>query len=452
MAQRKTKRKSSPSAPTRSNQPAPVKSTPPAAQAASRRRPVLALSALLAALLIALIVLAYTRRETIREIWLESQPMESLRRLADKEDADALVYFVYARRQADAGAAAEAIRPITRALQSLSPSADPGLAYRILALSGYISIVSGNTSRSEEWLQQTESFHQPDDIHYLLGKGILALRRQHAVEATDALTKAAQLAPSRAEAWSRLGEALVLGAEPERAVEAYRRAVALAPKDPQSHAALGHAWSASRQYAEADKEYRIAADLAPQDPNFTSLPAIGHAYSARTEEEYHQAVSQLSALLAARPEDTQLRSLLAGLHMRFAQYPAARREMEACLSRDPGNVVRWHTLALVCERSGDQRAADAVFAHYQKLIDTQHSLSELQIAATLHPQDEGAFLHFVEALRQAGQDQQARAALSQAAALHPDDPQIAHALQDLERTPPRAAPPPVLYFEGVKQP
>jgi Flp pilus assembly protein TadD len=397
-------------------------------------------------------VLAYTRRDTIRERWLESQPMESLRQRADKDDADTLLYFVYARRLADAGATTEAARPITRALKSLSPSTDPGLAYRTLALSGYISIVSGNNHGAEEWLQQSKSIHpQDDDIYYLLGQGILALRQQHAVEATDALTKATRLAPSRAEAWSRLGEALVLGVEPERAVEAYRRAVTLAPRNPQYHAALAVALGTAKQYTEADKEYRTAADLAPQDPTFTKLLAVGHANSARTEDEYHQAVSQLSTLLAARPDDTQLRAILAGLHMRFAQYPAARRELEACLSRDSGNVIRWHTLALACERSGDQRAAAAVNTYYQKLIDTRHKLSELQITTMLHPNDEGMFLHLVESLRQAGMYQQAHAALSQAAALHPDDPQIAHALQDLERTPPHVVPPPLLYSEGGKQ-
>jgi Flp pilus assembly protein TadD len=376
--------------------------------------------------------------------------MDSLRQLAEKGDADTLVYFIYARRLADTGAAAEAARPITRALRSLSPSTDPGLSFRILALSGYIGIVSGNTGRSGEWLQQSESVH-PDDVYYLLGKGILALRQQHAVEATDALTKATRLAPSRAEAWSRLGEALSLGAEPERAVEAYRRAVALAPKNPQDHAALAQAWGASKQYAEAEKEYRIAADLAPQDPNFSKLPAIGHAYSARTEEEYDQAVSQLSGILAARPDDRQLRAILAGLHMRFGQYPAARREIEACLSRESGSIVGWHTLALACERSGDQRAAAAAYRHYQQLVDTQHNLSELQITAMLHPHDEGAFLHLVDALRRAGRNQEAHAALSRAAARRPDDPQIAHALRDFERTLPGVAPPALLYPEGVKR-
>ncbi len=375
--------------------------------------------------------------------------MESLRQLAEKDDADPLISFVYAHRLADAGAATEAARPIARAVQRLSLATDPGLAPRIFTLSGYNRIVLGDLQGSEDWLKTSESVHQ-NDIYVLLGKGIMALRQEHAVEATDALTKATQVAPSRAEAWSRLGEALTLGAEPERAVVAYQHAVALAPQTPQNHVALAEALRTSKRYSEANKEYRIAADLAPKDPNITSSPAIGHAYAARTAEEYQQAVTELNALLTARPDDRHLRGILAGLYMRSGQYAAARRETETWLPHDPRNFVGWHTLALACERSGDQQAATAAYTHYEQLIDIQHHVSDLLINAKLHPNDAEAFLHLAAVLRQAGRNKETLGALRHAAVLRPDDPRIVQALQDAEQAPPDPAPL-TLSSEGSNQ-
>jgi Flp pilus assembly protein TadD len=355
-----------------------------------------------------------------------------------KDDADTLIHLLYARRLVDAGAVAVANQPIVRAVASLSSATPPDLSGRVFALAGYIAAHSGDDRRAEEWLQHAVNSRQ-EDTFLFLGLGILAIHRQRALEAVKALTEATRLAPARAEAWSSLGAAFLLGAEPERAVDPCRRAVTLAPRDPQKHAELARALEGSRRYAEAEKESRTAAELAPQNPNDTALPAIAQATSARTETEYHQAAGLLCAALVTRPEDAHLHAMLAGLHLRFGQYGSARQELELSLAHDPGNPDGWHNLATVCERLGDRRATAAAHARFQQLADLLIESAELKQAALLHNNDPEVLLRLADVFRRLGKNREAHRALAQAARLRPNDPQIARTLRTLQAAPPEGA-------------
>ena len=390
---------------------------------------------LLLALLTVLLLLAYTRRYSLRERWLEAQSVESLRQLANQKDADALTAYVYARRLVDADRMSEAVELSTHAMSSLTPSLPSDLLKRVIALSGYIAAQWGSEENAGAWLQQAASL-RADDMYFWLGKGVLALRQRHVFQAVEAFTEATRKAPARKETWRALGKALLHGLESQRAVEAYRQAVAAAPQNPQCYADLGQALQADRQFTAAEEAFRTAARLAPQNPKFTSLPAIGAAYAARTESEYRQAVQRLQEALATSPADIRLRAILAGLHMRFLQSGAARKELETLLAQDPDNKVGRHKLALVCEQLGDTRGAAEATVRYWQLMARQIELVELKKEALLHRNDATVFLRLAAAFQRAGKNREAAVALEQAAKLRPNDPRIAQSLRTLQSTPP----------------
>src|SRR5438552_567125 len=85
-------------------------------------------------------------------------------------------------------------------------------------------------------------------------------------ESTENLSRAADGDKSCVEAWKRLGEALLLGAEAEKAVDVSRHAATLSPKDAAIHLDLGQALLQTKQFGEAEKEYRAAAALVPDNP------------------------------------------------------------------------------------------------------------------------------------------------------------------------------------------
>jgi Flp pilus assembly protein TadD len=401
------------------------------------------------ALLVALSVLIYTRWETLRRKWLETQPTEHLRQLASQSDADTLIHFLYAGRLVEAGAAPDAAQPAQRAVESLSPATPSDLAFHVFALAGYVAAQTGDIRRAEEWLQRAAGLGR-DDIFLFLGGGILALRQNRPADAVTALTEATQMDPSRAEAWSRLGAAYMLGAEPERAIESYRRAVTLSPKDPQVHADLAQALSSGKQHPQAREEFRIAAELAPQNPKYAALSAIAAANSARTDAEYHQAVGLLKVALAAQPQEGRLHSILAVLHLRFGQTTTARQALETYLARHPEDAVGWHNLAVACERSGDRPAAATANARYQQLVDFLIETTELKREALLHRDDPAIFLRLAEVCRRAGRNREAYVALEQAAKLRPDDPQIAKALRAAQAVLPQGDAPPQPRLEGAE--
>src|SRR5579863_9214086 len=105
-------------------------------------------------LLAAVAVAAYSRRDAIREAWLQRQSTDGLRQLDAMENADALVHFVYARRLFDTGTADDARGPASSAVAALPSSAHTGLAGRIFALAGYLAADEGDLPKAEDFLQR----------------------------------------------------------------------------------------------------------------------------------------------------------------------------------------------------------------------------------------------------------------------------------------------------------
>jgi Flp pilus assembly protein TadD len=428
---RKSSRPASPAADAGAKTP-PGASVPPPNDSSPRPLNKGRLIAAVCALLVLLVVFVWTRRETFRERSLEGQSLESLRPVAEKADpSDTLVHYLYARRLVDAGDVAAASPPITRAVQSLTPSTAPDLVYRVFTLAGYIALQNNDSTRTEEWLKRSETIGQ-EDVFLYLTRGMLALKQDKAGDAIASLTKAARLDPERAEAWNRLGAAYMLGAEPERAVEPFRHATRLAPKNAQYYIDLAQALGGSKQYEEATKAMQTAVQLAPQNADYPVLLALGKAYAARTEAQYKECAAALKDILWTRPNDPKLRTMLAGVHMRFGRFAEARKELEQCVVLDPQNSPNWHSLALVCERLGDKPAAAAALARFYAIMERQMRAADLKKTALLHKDDVPTLLRVADAFADMGKNVDASVALSRAVSLRPNDAQIAKKLRAVQ--------------------
>jgi Flp pilus assembly protein TadD len=371
-------------------------------------------------------VVAVLRRDALRERWLDWQSTETLQRLGGQEDADALTHFVYAERIARRGDTAAALPAATRAADA-APRSDRDLAGRMLALAGRLAAEAGSPRQAERYLGEATAL-RPSDPTVVAGLGVLALRTGRLAEGIARLREAARLDPRDLDAWNRLGSAYLLAAEPEQAVAAFRHATSVAPRDPETHAELAEALGRLARYSEAGAECGRAAALAPAVAQFAILPAISRASSARTEADYDAAIRLMDGAVGGFPEETFLHALMAGLHVRFGRYEAARREIQLFLARNPKDSNGWLNLATVCERLGDRAGAATAGARFRWLVAAEDQATKLRHLSLLHPDDPSVYLGLADALERGGRLDEELAALSKASELRPGDPAIAQRL------------------------
>ncbi len=375
------------------------------------------------------VAIGYSRTESNREPDLSRLPIESLARLDAQPNANAQVHFVYARRLFDSGHSDEARVPVTRAVDAASKSPKTELAARAFALAGCVAADLGAVARAEGLFQQTEQIRS-DDFYVDLGRGTLALQAHRAADAVARLTAASRKEPLSSEAWKRLGQAYLNAAEPDIALEALRRAEHLNPSDPLIHASLGQVLLQLKQFGPAEAEYATVAGLQPSDAYYAAMPARIGALAARTDSDYQRASERLQAALAQSPNDDGLRAELAGLEIRFNQFSLARKELDTILTHNPLiSTDCWYNLYTVCKRLADQQGAAEAHKQFDHMILLKNAVADLTIQAEQHPTDARAYLRLSVALLQLRQIDKAYAALTRAAKLDPNDPEIAQAMQ-----------------------
>ena len=408
-----------------------VKSPKPKQNSLRARKYAITCAALLAVVVAGCSIVAYTRRQSIRERWLKGQSLETLRSLDAQTDADTLVHYVLAMRLMSQKMPEGARRAAAEATKSISDSDRSELTRRVLALTAYLDARYGKEIDAESSVDLAEHMGG-DEALTRLAKGVLAVRHKQLAQAISEFTAATRLDPLMVETWSRLAAALTLVAEPNEAIGAYRRAVELAPDDAQVHADLAEGLGGLFQYSEAAKECARAAELAPNDPALAVLPAVARASSARDDTEYDEAVQMLASAIQQFPQLDFLHELVAGLHMRFGQYPQARAELQQFLTGNPTDAGSWLNLNAVCEKLGDYRTAKAAFAKYDELMHEQSQTAELARQALMHSDDPDIFVKLSAAYHRTGKLRQAYAAILHASEIRPMDPKISRAATDLQ--------------------
>jgi Flp pilus assembly protein TadD len=138
----------------------------------------------------------------------------------------------------------------------------------------------------------------PDDVELLLLAGRAGVELD-AEDAVGQLRRATELAPSNAEAWTGLGEALAAEGATEEAGDAFRRAVEINPEDRTALSHLGHTAAAAGRGEEAVDLLSQAAE----SMRGTSTAAINLVDMYRTLGRPEEALQQALRVAEAEPDD-----------------------------------------------------------------------------------------------------------------------------------------------------
>jgi Flp pilus assembly protein TadD len=254
---------------------------------------------------------------------------------------------------------------------------------------------------------------KPDDaiVHYDLGYAYSALNR--ASDAKGEYERAIELDPKMAAAYLNLGITL-LASDPAAATDALQKAADLAPDDARTKRLLGAALERNGKLPLAIDEYQAAKKLDDQD--FETRMALGHALlsagrAADAEAEYRAALS-----LNAEPAE------VAPAHLGLAQLLIAAKKL------DEGSAE----LALYLQ----ERPADAKtrVEHAAVLIDLKKyddALAELDRAATTSPEGLRALKLRSDIYWAKKRYADAVPVLRKAAAIAPTDPDVSARLGEV---------------------
>jgi len=241
----------------------------------------------------------------------------------------------------------------------------------------------------------------------------VCLRVQHK-EALAALSRAAELLPTDAEAHANFARALADSGRLDEAVAAYRRSLAIVPSAP-THYDLGNALRAGGQMDEAVAAYRRAIDLQPRFPEAYhnlgnaqcargALEDAAHAYRVALEQwpefaEAHsnlgnvlrqlgrlgEAVDHYARAIALKPEFAIAHSNLSNALRDLGQVDAALASSRLALRLAPGNAGAYNSLGNALMDLG--RLAEAEASYRQAVIlDAGFAAAQGNLALVLRAQ------------------------------------------------------------------
>ena len=298
---------------------------------------------------------------------------------------------------------------------------------------------------------------QPDHLPSLvwLGETYLTLGRPR--DAERHLAKAVEVDASSVAAWHGRGRAALALRDYRRAIAHFDRAVALDANAGAVHYQLGLAYRAigDRSRAEAHLKRRgDAAVITPPDPLVDALPALlktdaGHltrGIAALERRDWPVAVENLRTAAELSPGDSTIRLNLGTALFLGGDGAAARHEFEAAVRLSPEMAKPRYTLGLLAEAELRDREAiehfqaavrldpsyveahaslgdalrrtgrsDASLAHYAKVLSIDPTASQARFG-------------YAMALVRLARYREARDWLTEAVALHADQPGFSHAL------------------------
>jgi serine/threonine-protein kinase len=197
----------------------------------------------------------------------------------------------------------------------------------------------------------------------------------------------------------------------DEAAAAFKQAASLNPNYWAVYNWAGSFYYGHANYAEAEKMFRQASELAPG--NNLVLENLGGIYLL--EGRYQDAIDMLNRSIQIRPTLTAYSNLGAALFY-LHKFPESVVALRKASELDSQNYIAWGDLADALYWTPNQRSeADPV---YRKAI----TLAEE--SAKINPKDSGAFSSAASYNAMLDNRQAALAALGQALALSPDDPDV----------------------------
>ena len=185
----------------------------------------------------------------------------------------------------------------------------------------------------------------------------------HAAEAAWHQREALRLQPTDPDAHNELGKLLAEAGDVDSAIEHFTRAVAEAPRLAEAQHNLGVALSRAGRLDDAISALERAAAL---DPTMTKTDAaLGRAYAAAGR--FPEAGERLRRALDADPSQVELRALLGNTLAARGDAMAALREFEAVLAAAPGAIEVRYRAAILYVQLGER---DRARQHLQIVLAT----------------------------------------------------------------------------------
>lgn len=237
--------------------------------------------------------------------------------------------------------------------------------------------------------------------------GELFLQHKQYAKAEAALKRAVEADPTSARTHGNLALALLRQNKVREAVNEGRLAAAFGPDSPEARYIYGLTLSADGKIIDATREYEKAAALKPGEagPLYALAPAYASAEDTRTVAVYEK-------LIALKPGDPRPRAELAEylwLTEKTDQANAVMLEALATFPSDAGLFLRYGRALAQLERFEDAAAA-------------------LETARRLGATDVRTLALLASVYERAGKTEEARATLTAAIGLHPQEASFEHDL------------------------
>ncbi len=339
-------------------------------------------------------------------------------------------------RAGDVDAAADIMGEIGTALDRFPPAH---------WLSGIIEYAQGQYETARVWLDRY-IVTAPENVEARKLLGATLIRLNAPDDAVEVLQPARELAPEDGQIMALLGGAYLRAGRNAEAVEQLEAAAAQAPDNPGLLSSLALSLLASGETAAAKARFDSALDLGLEDSAVGHLIAMSHLNAGRFDE----ALTVARELKTRFPDSPLPHNLEGAAHVGAENWEAAREAIEAALQIDPELLSARLNLAALDARQGQlDRAELAYLAVLEDDESNVTALSALADIARLQGKTADALawrkqayelditalapgLAYVQALRQAGELDEAMAVVQRMRASNPDQPQLLSALATLQ--------------------
>ena len=266
------------------------------------------------------------------------------------------------------------------------------------------------------------------ELHFLLGKGLLGLRRF--LEAAEAFQTVNEVQPDNLDAWALRGTALAIQGNTREAETLLRETVARAPGHPDALSNLGNLLRESGRLEEALEVSRRAVNADPRHFGaFTNLGTVLMELGRLEEAE-----EALRRALDLQPRSFEAQNSLGVVLLRRGRLEEAIGALGMALELDPRRAEVWNNLGMALHDL--HRLGEAREAQQQALeLDPEYADAHANLGGTLLTlgRTEEAQAAFERALSLDPGNAYAQARLISLEGAEPGDPAFRHLQDQLER-------------------
>ena len=340
---------------------------------------------LLFGLLLMLSILGIALRyDNLREKWLASRSIESLKRDSDRVGNDLLLHLIYGEKLSASGNHSNAVSQFQLAEQQLANDPKNPNSIRLLSNLGYSLAATQNDTSATNYLNQVIKVDEDNALAHL-GFGLVFLHRRMPQYAVTQFQFVLSREPKNFQAHYLLGKAFNENVEPQSAEEELKTAIKLAPEDSAAHTELGHAYAYQAKFPPAVEQFQLALKYDPGNPDIQRALGAAMGMSARTRDQYQLAVALLEKELKEEPDNENLLFTLGQLHLRFQAIPEAYRFLKRTIQLKPGHAEAWYNLSRVEQLQGNQTEANAATQKFKELsaLHDNAVIAEKKVAANV---------------------------------------------------------------------